>query len=137
MNGGYVCLAVYATTHTILRDKIYFLDLTLTNVNVSTISGTTNLIECSGRENIMLPNDTRFHSNNASYSSKSTRNLLSFKDICRNGYHFETMNEGSKGCLYITYIVYGKKLIIKKFLAFSFGLYLTNIKPNESYVVMN
>ena len=99
MNGGYVCLVVYATTHTILRDKIYFLDLTLTNANVSTISGTKNLIECSRRANIMLPNDTRFHSNNASYSSKSTRNLLSFKDICKNVYHFETMNEGSKECL--------------------------------------
>ena len=84
MNEGDVWLADCATTHTILRDKRYFLDFTLTNANVSTISGTANLIEGSGRENMMLPNETRFHINDALYSSKSIRNLLSFKDICRN-----------------------------------------------------
>ena len=92
MNEGDICLANCATTHIILRDKRYFLDFTLTNVNVSTISGTANLIEGSERANIMLPNGTRFHINDALYSSKSTRNLLSFKDICRNGYHIELMN---------------------------------------------
>ena len=54
MNKGDVCLANYATTHTILRDKIYFLDLTLTNVNVSTTSSIEKLIEGSKRANIML-----------------------------------------------------------------------------------
>ena len=38
MNEDDVCLVNYATTHTIFRDKIYFLDFTLKNVNVSTIS---------------------------------------------------------------------------------------------------
>ena len=63
MNEGDVCLADYTTTHTILRDKRYFLDLTLTNANVGTISGTTNLIEGFRRANIMLLNGTRFHIN--------------------------------------------------------------------------
>ena len=81
--------------HIILRDKRYFLDLTLTIVNVSIISGTANLIESSERANIMLSNGTRFHINYALYSSKSTRNLLSFKDIRMNGYHIETMNKGN------------------------------------------
>ena len=49
-----------------------------------TISDIANLIEGSGISNIMLPNGTRFHINNALYSSKSIRNLLSFKDIRRN-----------------------------------------------------
>ena len=48
MNEGDVYLANCAITHTILQDKIYFLDLTLTNFNVSTISSTTNLIESFG-----------------------------------------------------------------------------------------
>ena len=61
MNEGDVGLANCATTHTILQDKICFLYLTLTNANVSTISGTANLIEGSERENIMLPNGIRFH----------------------------------------------------------------------------
>ena len=80
MNEDDVCLADYATTHTILRDKRYFLELTLIKANVSTISGTTNLVEGFGRANITLPNGTRFHINDALYSSKSRRNLLNFKD---------------------------------------------------------
>ena len=53
--------------------------------NVSTISSTVDLIEGSKRANIMLPNESMFHINDALYYSKSTRNLLNFKDIRRNG----------------------------------------------------
>ena len=56
MNEDNVCFVDCATTHTILRDKRYFIDLTLTNVNVSTIYGIANLIEGSGIANIMLQN---------------------------------------------------------------------------------
>ena len=86
MNDGDICLADCATTHIILRDKRYFFNLTLTNSKVSTISGTSDLIEGSRRANIILPNETRFHINDTLYSRKSTRNLLSFKDIRKNGY---------------------------------------------------
>ena len=113
-----VCLADYATTHTILRNKRYFLQLTLIKANVSTISGTTNLVEGSRRANITLSNGIRFHINDASYSSKSRRNLLSFKDIRRNGYHLEIMNEDDVEYLYITSIIYGRKLIMEKLLVF-------------------
>ena len=85
----------------------------------------------------MLPNVTRFHINDALYSRKSTRDLLNFKDIGRNGYHIETMNEGNTECHYITSIIYGKKLIMEKLSAFSSGLYHTNINPIESYFVVN
>ena len=135
MNESDVCLANYVTTHIILRDKRYFLDFTLTNANVSTIASTANLIEGFGIANIMLPNGTRFHINDALYSSKSIRNLLNFKDIHRNGYHIETMNEGNTKYLYITSIVSGKKH--KKLSSYSFRLYNTNKKPIESYVVVN
>ena len=84
MTEGDVCLTDCATTHTILREKIYFFNLVTTNTSVSTIYGTSNLIEGSGRANIILPNGTRFHINDALYSSKSRRNLLSFKYIRRN-----------------------------------------------------
>ena len=85
----------------------------------------------------MLPNRTRFYINDAFYSSKSIRKLRSFKDICRNGYHIGTINEGNIECLYITSIVYDKKLIVEKILAFSSRLYHTSIKLIESYVVVN
>ena len=111
MNDDDICLAAYATTHTILREKTDFLNLIVTNASVSTISCTSYLIEGSGRANIMLPNGTRFHINDALYSSKSTRNLFSFNDIHKNGYHIETMNEGNIECLYITSIIYGKKIV--------------------------
>ena len=137
MDDGDVCLADCATIHTILRDKRYFLSLTLTSGNVSTISGTSNLIEGSGRANIMLPKGIRFHINDALYSSKSTRNLLSFKYIRRNGYHIETMNDGNKECLYITSIVSGKKLVVETLSTFFTGLYHTTIKPIESYIIVN
>ena len=84
MKDGDVCLVDCATTHTIIRDKRYFLSLTLTSGNVSTISGTSNLIEGSERTNIMLPKGTKFHINDALYYSKSTKKLFSFKYIRRN-----------------------------------------------------
>ena len=84
MNEDDVCLIDCATTYTIFRDKIYFLELALIKANISTIFGTTNLIEGSRRTNITLPNGTRFHINDALYSSKSRRNLLSFKNIHKN-----------------------------------------------------
>ena len=137
MDDGDICLADYATTLTILREKTYFLNLIVTNTSVSTISGTSDSIEGFERENIMLPNGTRFHITDALYSRKSTRNLLSFKDIYKNRYHIETMNEGNKEYLYITAIIYGKNIVAEKLLAFSFGLYHITIKPIESYGVMN
>ena len=85
----------------------------------------------------MLPNGTRFHIIDALYSRKSTRNLLSFKYIRRNGYHIETMNDGNKECLYMTSIVSGKKLVVETLLAFSTGLYHTTIKLIKSYVIVN
>ena len=84
---------------------------------MSTISSTANLIEGFRRANIMLSNGTRFHINDALYYDKSTRNLLSFTNIRRNGYHIETMNEGNTECLYIISIIYGKKLIVEKTLS--------------------
>ena len=137
MNDGDICLADCETTHTILREKKYFSNLIVTNASVSTISGTSYLIEDSGRANIMLPNGLRFHINDALYSSKSTRSLLCFKDIRNNGYYIETMNEGNKESLYITSIFYGKKIVAEKLPAFSSELYHTTIKPIESYAIMN
>ena len=137
MNEDDIRLTDYTTTHTILRDKRYFLELILIKANVSTIYGITNLVEGFGRANITLPNRNRFHINDALYSSKSKRNLLNFKDIRINGYHTETMNEDNVEYLCITFIISYQKLIMEQLSAFSFRLYHTTIKPIESYVVMN
>ena len=95
VDGKDLCLADTATKHTILRDNKYFVSLRLFEGNLTTISGTSNLVEGSGRAIIMLPNVTKLQIDDALYSSRSRRNLLSCKDIRRNVYHIETINEGN------------------------------------------
>jgi hypothetical protein len=107
MIGEDLCLADSCTMHTILRNKKYFQYLISNKVSVNIISGSSNLIEGSGRANIILPKGTKFCIDDALYFFKSIRNLISFKDICLNGYHVETTNESSDKNLYITSIISG------------------------------
>ena len=65
------CLADCATTHTILRDKKYFSNISLVKSNVNTISGPIDLIQGSGRATIILPRGTKIHINDVFYSPKS------------------------------------------------------------------
>ena len=132
-----ICLVDSATTHTILKDKEYFSSLTLLEAKVNTISGSVNLIEGSGRATILLASGTKLTINEALYSSKSRRNLLSFKDIRLNRFHVETTCENKTEFLCIISKVSGQKLIVEKLEAFSSGLYYTYIKPIEIYAVMN
>ena len=62
--------------------------------NVSAISSSTKLIEGSGRANVLLLGGTKLHIDSALYSTKSHKNLLSFKDIRQND-HTEATNEGN------------------------------------------
>ena len=71
------------------------------------------------------------------YSSKSSRNLLSFKDIRHNSYHIETNNEGSEEFLYITLIVSGQKFILEKLSIFSSRLYYTTMRIVETNVAIH
>lgn len=137
MNGGDICLADSATTHTILQNKKYFSSFIMQKANVSTISGSAKLIEGSGRANIFLPGGTKFEIDEALYSPRSQRNLLSFKDIRRNGYHIETTCEGKIEYLHITSIISGNKSVLEKLPAFSSGLYYTRIRTIETNVVVN
>jgi hypothetical protein len=79
--GEVCCLADNATTHTLLRDRKYFSNLILIHTSMETISGPTNLIEGRGRAQIILSNGTKFTIVEALYSPRSSRTLLSFKDI--------------------------------------------------------
>lgn len=137
MNDEDICLADSATTHTILQNKKYFSSFIMQKANVSTISGSAKLIEGSGRANILLPGGTKFELKEALYSPRSQRNLLSFKDIRRNGYHIETTCDGKIEYLYITSIISGNKNVLEKLPAFSSGLYYTKIRTIETNVVVN
>ena len=133
---GDACLADCATTHTILRDKKYFSNFTLAQSNVHTISGPVDLIKGYEKANIILPKGTKLQIDDALYYTKSSRNLLSFKDIRRNGYHIETMNHDANEYLLITSIIFGQKCILEQLSSLSCRLYQTTIRSIESYVVM-
>jgi peptide/histidine transporter 3/4 len=134
---GDICLADSATTHTILRDQKYFSDLIPTRAKVTTISGSADIIEGSGRAHVWLPNGTQLFIQEALYSARSKRNLLSFKDIRLNGYHIETTNENNVEYLCITSNKHNQRRILERMVALSSGLYHTTIKSIEAYHVMN
>ncbi|KAB2057386.1 hypothetical protein ERO13_A11G154025v2 [Gossypium hirsutum] len=109
----------------------------MSNAHVNTISGSSKLIEGSRKAIKLLPKGTKFIIDDALYSTKSQRNLLSFKDILLNGYHIETMNEKNVEYLYITNVDCGKKYVLERLPAFSSGLYYTHISAIESHVTTN
>ena len=55
INSKDLCLVDSCTTHTILRDKKYFQYFILKKNSINTISCSSDLIEGSGRANIILP----------------------------------------------------------------------------------
>ena len=121
-----------STTHTILCDKKYFSNLPLVPFNVQTISSPVDLIKGSERATIVLLNGTKLQIDDAFYSNKSNRNLFSFKDIRRNGYHIETMSHNENEYLLIT----EQKKILEQLISSSYGLYQTTIRPLESHDIM-
>ena len=132
---GDICIADCATTHTILQNQKYFSQLTKTNSQVWTISGMSSIIEGFGKASFILLNETQIHIPKALYSSKSTRNLLSFKDIHLNDFHVETTSEGGKEYLLITSTTSGYKKILEKLSSVTSGLYTTQIEVIESHNV--
>ncbi|KAB2093270.1 hypothetical protein ES319_A02G085400v1 [Gossypium barbadense] len=109
----------------------------MSNAHVNIISGSSKLIEGFRRVILFLAKGIKFVIDDALYSTKSQRNLLSFKDIRLNGYHIETMNEKNIKYLYITNVECGKKYLLERLPAFSSGLYYTYISTIESHVTTN
>ena len=84
-NVGDLCISDSGATHTILKNRDYFSEIKSTKAVVKTISGPEDLIEGIGKAEFILPNGTKFIIDEALFSPKSTRNLLSFDDIYQNG----------------------------------------------------
>ena len=101
------------SSHTILRDKRYFINLTMQNANIHTIAGVAILIEGHSQAYILMPKGTHLEIKNALYSPSSKKSLLSFKDIRINSFHLETWEEGNKEFLNIISITQGNKKILE------------------------
>ena len=128
-----VCLLDSASTHTIFRSRHFFSSMTLRKTHVHIISGPIPIIDGFGNATIVLPKGTILHIENAFLSSRSKRNLLSFKDVRRNGYHVETIYEQNKEYIGITSYKMGLKTIHEKLEASSMSLYCVMIKAVETY----
>ena len=125
------------SSHTILRDKRYFINSTLKNTNINTIAGIASLIEGYGQANIRLPKGTHLQVSDALYSPSSKRSLLSFKDIRMNGFHIETKGEGNKEFLQIIEIAQGNKKVLESIHALSTDLYHTKVSMIEANATFN
>jgi peptide/histidine transporter 3/4 len=124
-----LCLVDSSTTNTRLREIKYFQTLTKSKGKVTTIAGRDAVIVGSGRAIIILPMDTQLIIKDALLYPDSTRTLLSYKDICRNGFHIETHNDNKDEYLFITKNDGYNKQLLEKIPSLSTGLYFTYIKP--------
>ena len=100
--GAVDCLVDSGSTHTILKNKCYFINFTPKVTSLSTISGTSTLVEGFGKAQFMLTNGTILTISEALYSPRSSRTLVCFKDIRENKFHIETATEYGIEYLYIT-----------------------------------
>jgi hypothetical protein len=81
------------TTNTILRELKIFQTLTNREGQVLTIAGRDAMIVGSSRATIVLPMGTQINIEEALLYPDSTRTLLSYNDIRKNGIHVETHDE--------------------------------------------
>ncbi|KAJ9540031.1 hypothetical protein OSB04_026537 [Centaurea solstitialis] len=134
--GAVDCLVDSGSTHTILKNKCYFINFTPKVTSLSTISGTSTLVEGFGKAQFMLSNGTVLTISEALYSPKSRRTLVCFKDIRENKFHIETATENGIEYLYITSNQYDQKRILEKLRCLSSGLYVTTIQNIESNLII-
>jgi hypothetical protein len=91
-----MCLVDNCTTNTILRKIKYFQTLTKRSENILTITGRDTCIVGSGKATIILSMGTQVTIKNALLYLDSTRTLLSYRDICKNGLYIVTHEENNK-----------------------------------------
>jgi hypothetical protein len=90
-----MCLVDSYTTNSILSEIKYFQTLIRTE-NILAITGRDMNIVGSGRVTIVLPMDTQVTIENALLYPDSTRTLLSYRDICKNGLYVITHEENNE-----------------------------------------
>ena len=91
-----------ATTDTILRDKKCFSYLgPVMTKHITTVTGSHLISYQIGEACLVMPKGTHIRISRVVYLPMSTRNLLSFQDIRRNGFHLRTAEEDNQELLQI------------------------------------
>ncbi|KAM1646244.1 hypothetical protein ACFXTN_007295 [Malus domestica] len=129
------CLVDSTTMHTVLLERIYFTNFISKNALLTTFSGPSNLIKGYGKAHIMLSDGTILTIDEALYSLRFERTLLSLKNSRDNNYHTKTYVENEVEFLCITSYEYGQKHILENTERILSGLYTTTICPIESHFV--
>jgi hypothetical protein len=124
-----MCLVDSCTTNTILRETKYFQTLTKRMRNILTIAGRDTCIVGSEKATIILPMGTQVTIKNALLYPDSTRTLLSYRDIRKNGLHIVTHEKNNKESLLITKTNGHGYDILERIPSLPSGLYYTYIKP--------
>ena len=121
--------ALWIVTNSILRETKYFQTLTKRQGNVLTIDGRDATIVGSGRATITLPMGAQVIVEDALLYPDSTRTLLSFRDLWKNGLHVETHEDNNEQFLLITKDTRYGKDVLERIPSLPSGLYYTYIKP--------
>jgi hypothetical protein len=117
------------TTNTILREMEYFQSLTKRMGNILTIAGRDACIVGSEKTTIILPMSTQVTIENALLYPDSTRTLVSYRDIRKNGLHIVTHEENNEESLLVTKTNRDDYDILERIPSLPCGLYYTYIKP--------
>lgn len=126
-----MCLVDSGTTNSILREIKYFQTLTKLNGDILTIAGRDAVIVGKGRAIFTLPMGTQIVIEDALLYPDSTRTLIGYRDIRKNGFHIETYEDNKEEYLLFTKDNGYGKHIFEKIPSLSSGLYYTYIKPVE------
>jgi len=97
-----LCHVDSCTTNSIFREIKYFQTLTKKEGNIMTIAGRDALIVGSGQATITLPMGTQITIEDGLLYLDSTRTLLSYGDIRKNGFHVETHEDNKEEFLLFT-----------------------------------
>jgi hypothetical protein len=130
---GETCLVNSCTTNIIRKETKCFQTLIKRTGNILTIAGRDACIVGSSKATIILPIDTQITIENVLLYLDSTRTLLSYRDIHKNGLHIVTHEENNEESLLITKTNGDGCDILERMPSLPYGLYCTYIK-HVSYV---
>lgn len=125
LNNTNSCILDSGTTHSILKLRDYFHQITPSHRQLTTIMGQHQLEEGHGPATLVLPRGTLIHMKAAIYAPRATRNLLSFKDIRANALHIRTDIQNGSEVLHILKETQAGMEILESLIAYPQGFYIT------------